>query len=97
MDPQACFTRILDAVFNSDKEGFDQGMIDLWHWVSNGGFPPTVNTLGLSPYSDGELLTITSHLHRVTIQTTNEHDTNKGFRIFRWSPSGRNMSSYQLD
>jgi hypothetical protein len=97
MDPQACLARILDAIADRDKDTFDQGMIDLWHWVSNGGFPPTVDTLGDSPYSDGELFSITSYPHNVMIQTVNHHDVKNGFRIVRWSPSGRNMESYQLD
>lgn len=60
MDPQACFNRILEAQDEvnryADSANRDElhwaedelrwAMVDLWHWLEKGGFPPAVTGLG---------------------------------------------------
>lgn len=97
MDPQACLSRILSAVVDEDQDEFDDGMLDLWQWLGRGGKSPVVNTLGYCRHSDGELLTLTSYPHRLSIQSINRLDAEKGFRMVKWSPDGNTRQVACLD
>jgi hypothetical protein len=93
---QARLTRILDAVENQDRNEFDEAMRDLWVWLTNEGRSPVVNVLGYCRHSNGELLTLTSYPHRLSIQSVNRFDAEKGFQMVKWSPDGNTRRCIDL-
>lgn len=42
MDPNACLIRILEAMWDDDREEVICGLEDLAEWLDKGGFMPTV-------------------------------------------------------
>jgi len=59
MDPQACFRRIMNVIecpndYDSIESAWDElneAMSNLWKWLSEGGFPPIVDSLGIAEYN----------------------------------------------
>lgn len=57
MDPNACLTRVLEAIEGGDREEATAALVDLAGWIEKGGFLPRVGAVVDTTAVNGSIVT----------------------------------------